>query len=137
MRVSLVLAKDREGTPGLYMALQEEHAKAVKVYGKLLQGLPPDALPALLAAKDRNGLSSLFCALQKHQETVFQYIEMVEQIAPALSQEGRAALWKDIMASHSRWNMGMWINYGFYDHFQTTHGELYARFEEMKNRLKT
>lgn len=136
-RVALVVAKDREGTSGLYMALQEGHAKAVKAYGKLLQGLSPDALPALLAAKDRNGLSSLFWALQKHPETVSQYIEMVEQIAPVLSQEGRAALWKDIMASHSRWNMGMWINYGFYDHFKATHGELYARFEEMKNMLKT
>ncbi|WP_164931813.1 ShET2/EspL2 family type III secretion system effector toxin [Dyella sp. M7H15-1] len=84
-QVRLLAAKDMNGTPGFYMALQEGHVEVIRAYGELLKQLPKEArtqaLVKLLEAKAVNGTPGLFMALQEGRaEAICAYGELLKQL---------------------------------------------------------
>lgn len=90
-RIELLAGKDAEGTPALFMAMQNGHAEAIKAYGELVrqaEPIPEQQLIALLAGKDAKGTSALFMAMQDgHAEAVKAYGELVGQAGPIPEQQ--------------------------------------------------
>ncbi|QIV94766.1 ankyrin repeat domain-containing protein [Allofrancisella frigidaquae] len=77
----VLAAKDSDGTPGLFIALQDGFAEAVKAYIEGIRNTPMINKDILLAAKDSDGTSGLYMALQDgHAETVKAYIEGIKNI---------------------------------------------------------
>jgi uncharacterized protein len=74
-----------KGAPGLYMALQNGHADAVRAFGEIVAMLPKELRGDLLACKRANGTSGLFMALQNgHAETVRAFGEIVAMLPEEL-----------------------------------------------------
>ena len=69
---NLLEAKNGNGYPGLYIALQKGHAEAIKAYGKLLEGLPDESRIRLLEAKSSKGIPALCVALSQGQADAIQ-----------------------------------------------------------------
>lgn len=91
-RIQLLAAKDAAGTPGLYMALQNGHADAVRAFGELLDLLPQETeqeiWAELLAAKRINGMPGLYMALQNgHADTVRAFGELLTRIPQEIRAE--------------------------------------------------
>ncbi len=65
--LTLLNAKDGNGTPGLFMALQNGHDDAISAYGELLEaaGISGADLLTLLSTEDTNGTPGLYMALQE------------------------------------------------------------------------
>ena len=98
-RIELLAAKDVDGDPGLYIALQKGHADAIKAFGELLLMVPEEQRAALVAAKNANGDSGLYIALQKgHVDAIKAFGELLLLVP----EEQRAALLaaKDANGSH-------------------------------------
>ncbi|ACR69900.1 hypothetical protein DBV23_13690 [Edwardsiella ictaluri] len=92
-REELVIARRRDGTPGLLMALQNGHTDTVLAYGKLLKkaGLPPEKTADLLLAKGEGGASGLVQSMQNgHADTVLAYGKLLKKAG--LSPEKTADL---------------------------------------------
>ncbi|HBA9710824.1 TPA: ShET2/EspL2 family type III secretion system effector toxin [Escherichia coli] len=95
---TLLSARNMNGCPGLFMALQNGHVEVVRAYGAMLfkAQLAPDKNAELLAAKGRDDsskdvLPGLFMALQNgHEDAVQAYGELL--ISAGLSQENNAVL---------------------------------------------
>jgi hypothetical protein len=67
-----------EGDPGLYMALQNGHADAVRAFGEIVAMLPEELQRDLLACKGGDGTPGLFVALQDgHADAVRAFGEIV------------------------------------------------------------
>jgi ankyrin repeat protein len=77
---TLVAAKNSEGTPGLWWALQDGHAEVIKIYKKFLpEFCESEYLIDLLAAKDEEGTPALYMALQNgHTEAIKAYGELLQ-----------------------------------------------------------
>ena len=79
----LLAAKDAKGFPGLFMALQYGHADVIRVFGELLERVPPDQRAELLAAKDAEGTPGLSMALQYgHADVIKAFGELLEHVPP-------------------------------------------------------
>jgi ankyrin repeat protein len=97
-------AKDSNGTPGLYYALQEGHTDTVKAFLEALPGLKEfeltaDQIKDILEAKNQNGTPGLYMALQEGRaDTVKAFLEAL----PGLKEfELTADQIKDIV--EARW----------------------------------
>ena len=79
----LLAVKSAHGYPGLYMALQEGHADAIKVFGELVELLPSETERAnLLAAKDDDGVPGLFMALLNgHADAIKAFGELLKLLS--------------------------------------------------------
>ena len=88
-RIELLAAKDARNTPGLFIALQEGHADAIKAFGELLLLVPEDQRAALLAAKDARNLPGLFIALQEGRVDA---IKAFGELLLMVPEDQRAAL---------------------------------------------
>ncbi len=78
--LTLLNAKCANGTPGLFMALQEGHANAIRAYGELLTtaGISSSDLLTLLSAKGADGTPGLSMALQDgHADAIRAYGELL------------------------------------------------------------
>ena len=90
-RIALLAAKNANGYPGLYVALQNGHADAIEAFGELLLLVPEEQRAALLAAKDANGNREpgLYMALQNGHADA---IEAFGELLLLVPEEQRAAL---------------------------------------------
>ncbi|MCD6026395.1 MAG: ShET2/EspL2 family type secretion system effector toxin [Solimicrobium sp.] len=82
---NLLGAKIADGTPGLYLALQNGHADVIEAYGELCQLFPKNArgnLVALLAAKKADGTPGLFMALQNGRADAVKAYGKLFQLLP-------------------------------------------------------
>ena len=100
-RIALLAAKNAEGDPGLFFALQYGHADAIKAFGELSLLVPEDQRVALLAAKNAEGDPGLYLALQEgHADAIKAFGELLalvpgEQRAELLAAKdanGKSAL---------------------------------------------
>ncbi len=79
--LNLLSAKAVNATPGLYMALQEGHADAIRAYGELLKATDISGadLLNLIHAQDENGTPGLYMALQEgHADAIRAYGELLK-----------------------------------------------------------
>ena len=84
-QVRLLTAKESHGTPGLYAALLNGHADAIKAFGELLEQLQlkPEECTELLAAKDDRGIPGLYMALQNgHADAIKAFGELLKYVPP-------------------------------------------------------
>ena len=82
-QIRLLAAKDANGNPGLFMALQDGHAEAIKAFGELLELLPPEKRSKLLAATNAKREHGLSMALQYgHAEAIKAFGELLKQVPP-------------------------------------------------------
>lgn len=80
-RIELLDTKTADGTPGLFVALQDGHADTIKAYGELLQHVPEKDRARLLAAKRADGIPGLAMALYRgHADAVEAYGEALQQV---------------------------------------------------------
>ena len=81
----LLAAKDADGTPGLYMALEAGYADTITAFGELLELLSSESERAeLLAAKDVDGTAGFYMALQEgHADAIKSFGELLKLIPPA------------------------------------------------------
>jgi ankyrin repeat protein len=85
----LLAAVNRDGLSGFFMALQEGHADAARVYCNAIADakLSPRHLAELFSARDGDGLPGLQRALQEgHAAAVDVYITAVSNVSAKLSQ---------------------------------------------------
>ena len=87
-RLQLLEAKDDNGDPGLYMALQNGHADVITAFGQVLKELqvPPAECVKLLAAKRDDGVPGLYMALQNgHADAITAFGQVLKelQVPPA------------------------------------------------------
>ena len=90
--VNLLVAETGDGTPGLYMALENGHQETVRAYVEGIKQLgdiiEPEFLKELIAAKIGDGTPGLFMALQGgHQEVISAYLESIEQFPDIIEPE--------------------------------------------------
>ncbi|MCD6027060.1 MAG: ShET2/EspL2 family type secretion system effector toxin [Solimicrobium sp.] len=98
--IELLAAEDDEGIPGLYFALKNGHADAIKAWGELFQGIMPQLSPdklshlvTLLAAKNAGGISGLYLALNSgHAEVVKAWGEVFHEVAQRLTSDALSQL---------------------------------------------
>ncbi|KEI35184.1 hypothetical protein FRA_40c09260 [Francisella sp. W12-1067] len=77
----VLAAKDRNGTPGLLLALENGHAAAVKAYISGIRNTPMINKDMLLAAKDSDGTPGLLLAMENgHAAAVQAYIDSIRNI---------------------------------------------------------
>ena len=89
-RIALLAAKDDRGNiPGLYSALQNGHADAIKAFGELLLFVPEDQRAALLVAKNTDGVPGLYMALQNGHADAIKAFGKLLLLVP---EDQRAAL---------------------------------------------
>lgn len=85
-RIALLSGKYCEGSPALFMAMQEGHAEAVREYGKLLasiKNISEDDLIELITAKREDGLPALIIGIEEeHTETIREYKELWKLVSP-------------------------------------------------------
>jgi len=99
-RLRWLEAKNADGDPGLYMALQDGHADVITAFCQVLKELQLSSkeLVELLASKDDNRVSGIYAALQywilknRQLEAEKQYMEIVRKISPKLNDKQRAVL---------------------------------------------
>lgn len=84
-KVSYLMVRNVQGTPGLYMALQENHAHTLRSFISVIkeamqQGwLDSAQLNEILAAKNRQGVPGLYIALQEgHTEAITAFGELIQ-----------------------------------------------------------
>ena len=85
----IVLAKSGNGTPGLFLALQDGHSEAIKAFGELLKDerLTPDDLKEILL----NGASALHEALQNgHSEAIKAFCKFLKEAH--ISQDDKVSI---------------------------------------------
>ncbi len=94
MEASLLAAMQSEGTPGLFKALQDDHAETVKVFTDLVMAsttLLREQVADLFAARLANGTPGLFMALQDgFVDTVKAFADAV--LASRLEPDQKATL---------------------------------------------
>jgi ankyrin repeat protein len=74
-----------EGAPGLYMALQNRHADAIRAFGEIVAILPEELRGDLLACKLADGTPGLSIALQDgHADAVRAFGEIVAMLPEEL-----------------------------------------------------
>ncbi|MFC0220570.1 ShET2/EspL2 family type III secretion system effector toxin [Pseudochelatococcus lubricantis] len=101
-RHRLLEAKDADGVPGLYMALQNNRAIAIDAFGALLKALdstPKERkafLPGLLAARRADGVPGLNVALQYNQAAAITAFGALLKSLD-LKPEERAAILPDLL----------------------------------------
>jgi hypothetical protein len=84
-KVGYLMVRNVQGTPGLYMALQENHAHTLRSFISVIkeamqQGwLDSAQLNEILAAKNRQGVPGLYIALQEgHTEAITAFGELIQ-----------------------------------------------------------
>ena len=90
--IELLAAISGDGTPGLFVALQNGHQEAISAYVEVIKQLrdtiEPEVIKELLAAKREDGSPGLFAALQEgHQEAVSAYVEGIKQLRDIIEPE--------------------------------------------------
>ena len=93
----LIAGINNKGLSAFFASMFTGQEEAVKAYGDLLKLLPPDEQAELLLAKfplgHRKGKSGLHIALEKgHFKAANELLQLLTQLAPALSEEQRAML---------------------------------------------
>jgi uncharacterized protein len=82
-RITLLAAKNTDGSPGLCLALQFGHADLVKSLRELLPLIPKEQRAELLAAKDAGGIPGVLEASDNgHDDTVEALFEGLLQLLP-------------------------------------------------------
>ena len=92
-RLNLLLAKDHENVPGMFMAMQNGHANSVSAYITCIMSSPfnDEVKQTLLAAKDPDGISGLHIAMQiGHHDCVHNYVKNI--LASSMSNRAKQAL---------------------------------------------
>ena len=92
-RLQLLAAKNGAGTSGLFMALKNGRADAIKAFGEWLEELvPPEMRAELLAAKTADGIPGLYRALQEGRaEAIKAFGELLELVPLEMRAELLAA----------------------------------------------
>ena len=99
--IELISGESATGYSALFVGMHEGHAEAIKACGDLLKLLPPDRQADLLLAKISRGAykgqSGLHIALAKgHFSAANELLQLLTQLAPALSAEQRAMLQNEL-----------------------------------------
>lgn len=111
---TLLIAKNRNGTPGLYMALQEGHSKAIKAYLDGISKLSDKSIKLgnLLMAQNSSGTPGLYMALQDgHSNAIKAYFEGISKLdltpaelitlLQAKDKRGISGLYRVLQEGHS------------------------------------
>ena len=91
--IELLAAKRGDGTPGLFVALQNGHHEAISAYFEVIKQLrdtiEPGVIWELLAAKDKIGTSGLHMALEHgHPQAIRAYVEGIKQFGAIIEPGG-------------------------------------------------
>ena len=83
--IELLAAKDKAGTPGLFLALHNAHQEVVKAYLEVIRQLrdiiDPETIWELLAAKREDEAPGLLMALKSgHHQAISAYLEGINQL---------------------------------------------------------
>ena len=81
----LLAAKDKAGTPGLFLALHNAHQEVIKAYLEIIKQLrdiiDPETIWELLAAKREDEAPGLLMALKSgHHQAISAYLEGINQL---------------------------------------------------------
>ncbi len=90
-RIELLATKTADGTPGLFVALQDDHADTIKAYGELLEHVPEKDRAELLAAKRADGIPGLAMALYRGNADVVEAYGVALQQVPEKDRAGLLA----------------------------------------------
>ena len=109
--MELLAAKSENGTPGLFMALQNGHQGAVSAYVECIRQLrdiiEPKALKELITAKNGDGTPGLFMALKDgHQEAVRDYVEGIKQLRDIIEP---GDIWELLAAKRRNGTPGLFV----------------------------
>nr|WP_240669198.1 ShET2/EspL2 family type III secretion system effector toxin [Dyella sp. M7H15-1] len=125
--VTLLEAKIANGTSGLYIALQNGHAEAIRAYGELLKQVGNVSLVKLLEAKSADGTSGLFMALHAgHAEAIRAYGELLKQLPKGARDRSLFKLLDAIGADGTT---------GLYAALQNGHAEAIRAYGELLEQL--
>ena len=77
-------AKNNDGWPGFYLAMQNNHADAIREFGDLLRFIPnPNVRAELLAAKKTNGTPGFYIAMQENNADAIHAFGELLNLIPA------------------------------------------------------